>query len=542
MDKTFPDISSILRIPSQFRNSSHIDYLMKLTQDVQFFSKISTEQKSNDVHRECCKVMNIEKYAAEEFLFNFGDKGDKFYIILSGSVSVKVPSKKKILISKAVVSKIECILDSDSRKSSDSEDFFEDPEKLAKIRMARKRDGLVKVNVKDVMNSLRAQVVLTEQEDKNKAILSNEEKNLLTMFKRKVKEEQRILLNAVKHSETETLELEFDDFTEIGVLTAGGSFGELALISHTHRSASIQAREDSSFLVINKLNFAKILGNIAEKKVTSLVEFLQKVPYFQSRSKSSLLKISFYFQPKRFKKDQKIFRELDQVDGVYLIKEGEVTITKKKPQSINSLSVFASTPTDYQSKFSKRQNPLVDVKIVIKSIYEGFGGYEIITQKDVRAYTCTCSSASCELLFIPKTAFMSRIPHLDLIRGVIIDEHERLMDWFFEKKISDSPVETDKKSPSPFVTRVKSPLLHSPFTNIFKVGSVVTKNYFSRPRNVIFRKMSKKEISEAVNGRKSVMKKYGSKVSINSSFSSIPHQFSNQSFHISKNFLQAKNG
>lgn len=538
MDKSFPDISSILRIPSQFRNNSHIDYLMKLTQDVQFFSKISSEQQSNDVHRECCKVMNIEKYASDEFIFNFGDKGDKFYIILSGSVSVKIPSKKKIFVSKAVVNKIENILDSDSQKSCESENSFDESEKLT----LRKRDGFVKVNVMDVMNSLKAQSLVTEQDNQNKIILSNEEKNLLNMFKRKVKEEQRILMNAVKHSETETLELEFDDFNEIGVLTAGGSFGELALISKSHRSASIQAREDSSFLVINKLNFTQILGDIAEKKVTSLIQFLQKVPYFHSRSKSSLLRISYYFLSKRFKKDQKIYRELDSVDGVFLIKEGEVTITKKKPQSINTLSIFASTPTDHQSKFLKKQNPLIDVKIVIKSMYEGFGGYEIITQKDARVYTCTCSSASCELLFIPKTAFMSRIPHLDLIRGLIISEHERLMDWFFEKKFSETPVEIDNRSASPLVNRAKSPLLYSPLTRIFKVGSVVNKNSFSRPRNVIFRKLSKKEINEAVNGRKSVMKKYGSRISINSSFNSIPHQIPNQSFHISKNFLQAKNG
>ena len=38
-----------------------------------------------------CKYMNMENFEQGEFVFNFGDLGSKFYIVLSGSIYVRIP-------------------------------------------------------------------------------------------------------------------------------------------------------------------------------------------------------------------------------------------------------------------------------------------------------------------------------------------------------------------------------------------------------------------------------------------------------------------
>ena len=291
MEHSFKDISKILQIPPQQRQTVHIDNLLSLTKDVQFFKRITMEQDSNSIHRECCKVMNLEEYKSEDIIFNFGDKGDKFYIILSGSVSLRIPSKKKIKISKDIANKLEKILESDSGTNNNSLEskipyqatIKNTPQEDNPENESKQKDGHVTIKVLDVIESLGfPKYVKDSDEDEKKIILDTEEKNLLNVFKSKVRKERNIIMNFIKQSERETLEVEFDDFKEIGILHTGSSFGEIALISERPRSVTVQVREKSSFLVLCKQDFTKILGGIAEKRVNGIVKFMQHLIYFKS--------------------------------------------------------------------------------------------------------------------------------------------------------------------------------------------------------------------------------------------------------------------
>lgn len=48
--------------------------------------------------------------------------------------------------------------------------------------------------------------------------------------------------------------------TEVKVMTAGSSFGELALINSAPRAAAIKCKEDSEFAVLDKIPFKNILS------------------------------------------------------------------------------------------------------------------------------------------------------------------------------------------------------------------------------------------------------------------------------------------
>ncbi|OMJ83478.1 hypothetical protein SteCoe_15580 [Stentor coeruleus] len=498
----------------------HVAKLMGLTRDVQFFQKISIEQNSEEVHRECCKVMTLEEYSQEDIIFNFGDKGDKFFIILSGSVSVKTPARKKVTISRNTAKKIEHLLNtsSESEPSEVAEEDF----------VKKKREIHIKVNIVNMLNCLQPKMLKMPFENtEKKSFLDAEEQSLLRLFKTKVKSEQRILMNAIKHTDKDHLEIELDDFVEIGILYNGNSFGELALISERPRSATIEVRERSSFFVLNKADFTIILGDIAEKRLNTLIKFLQNVSLFQARSKSSLVKLAYYFQPRRYKRGQVVYKEHDPVDGVYLIKDGEITVTKKRFLPFSETpSVFSSSPSDFFGKKSKKKTNTTDVKIIIKAANQFFGGYEIFKYIESRIYTCTCTSATSECYYMSKMSFLSRIPHLDLVKDPIFEDHERVMERYKELcKVEDGILKSvASRSLTPAIktindmsfTRKNTGMKFNMHSSSKKSLSKLKKSSDSR----YLRKLTEQEIHDAIHGRQTILRKYGSRLNCDSSFAS----------------------
>lgn len=56
-------------------------------------------------------------------------------------------------------------------------------------------------------------------------------------------------------------------YISVASLTVGHSFGELALISHKPRAATIRAAEDCEFAVLDKADYQRVYGKIQEKKL-----------------------------------------------------------------------------------------------------------------------------------------------------------------------------------------------------------------------------------------------------------------------------------
>lgn len=73
--------------PPDMRTDENINVILDFVRDVKFFAKLSPLQQ-----RTLCRMMTIESFAPRENIFEIGDVGDKFYIILTGMVTVQVPS------------------------------------------------------------------------------------------------------------------------------------------------------------------------------------------------------------------------------------------------------------------------------------------------------------------------------------------------------------------------------------------------------------------------------------------------------------------
>ena len=481
---------------------------MRHTQNVQFFKKISTEDNFLEIHRECCKSMTMEEYSAEDFIFNFGEKGEKFYIILTGSVSVKMPADKTFIVNQVTINKIEELLFA----PPESPEFLNESE-IEPIRKPRATLNLSS-NVAKILRSL------TVSKGVHEVALRDEERKLFELLKQKSVLEQRSFIRNVRDSGSDNYEAEIRDFAEIGILYAGSAFGELALISDKPRSASIQARERCSFLVLTKSDFKKILGVISENKLSLIVKFLQKIQYFHSWSKSSLTKIAYYLESLKFKKNQSIYRENEPVEGVYFIKDGEIIIEKKQVIKSESPSVFSSSPKNFIPKVLKKPKLINEFKIVIKSKYEAFGGFEVCERENRRMFSAICNSSTCEVLFMKKDSFLTRVPNIENIKNIINEEHKRIVDMF-DDLVEKEEVQKDFRNFTPTGTEK---IEFAGLSTNWKVKNSSTckrvlPSLNKSTQGRYLRKLTKQEIDDAVNGRSSVMRKYGSKCNIvNSSF------------------------
>lgn len=86
-------IKQTLSVPLKDRTPALLNMLVAFTKDIEFFRNLAKEN-SYQAHVACCCYMKHEMIEAGQVVFSAGDEGDKFYIILQGSVSVLIPLNK----------------------------------------------------------------------------------------------------------------------------------------------------------------------------------------------------------------------------------------------------------------------------------------------------------------------------------------------------------------------------------------------------------------------------------------------------------------
>mmetsp|Transcript_5808 Transcript_5808/g.10342 ORF Transcript_5808/g.10342 Transcript_5808/m.10342 type:complete len:556 (-) Transcript_5808:24-1691(-) len=263
-DHLFKETIRLLRLSPDTRTPRDIATLMEATAEVGFFKQVSRDYSTDEVHRECVKCMTLRYYRSGHYIFNYGDAGDAFYIVLRGTISVQMP--KSVLM---------------------AENFdFGEVEKL------QERHELPPINKKD------------KKTDKRTA---------------EAEEEQ--------HKKQLETEAEQDVLYQVRVKGDGTAFGELALLTDQPRAASIQCIAESWIAKLKKEDFTRILKDYEERKLSEMVKFLKSLGVFQNWTRYSLVKITYLFETRRYKHNQLVYRCGDPADHVFIIKSGEFTFT-----------------------------------------------------------------------------------------------------------------------------------------------------------------------------------------------------------------------
>ena len=500
---TFEQIAHILRIPGRFRQEKDIKCLQTLTDHVEFFKRITNELNSHEIHKNCCEVMTLEEYGRGDIIIKFGEQGEKFYIILRGNVSVMIPVKKSVKLRKDQISQYKNLNSSESSslKSESDSDDSEDIDNIPLPIKKERREGIPVASVSEILKKLQLDKKNSIKHQKENFGL-NDEMNMAKLFKKHINKETKDLIKVIKSSDNEFIEIEINKHEEVSILSAGDSFGELALISDRPRSATIVAKERVSLLVINKTQFRKILGNLAEKRMNSKLKFIQSLSYFNAWSKTGIFKIAAYFQSFVIARNQTLFFEGKEAKELYFIKEGEFLISKKCQIENNfKENSFSKTLNTKYRKILVKNKPL---NLCIKGANESIGGYEILNNIKTRIFSSICISSTAEVYFVLKEHLLSKIPSVESITKVIANENSRLIERYnelceIESNNKQTILREKAQTPNPIKIFSKKK---------FEFPSLSPKTYSTTAKSIgmsiktkTFRKLTQIEIERAVNGR-----------------------------------------
>jgi cGMP-dependent protein kinase 2 len=231
-----------------------------------------------------------------------------------------------------------------------------------------------------------------------------------------------------------------DTMHEIGTCNKGDSFGELALLKKQPRAATVQCSTDCHFAVLTKADFDRIIGKVKELLLNRKVDFLLSVSLFGNWTKGSMLKASYYFHERSYRRKQVVFAIGDESSEFYFVKEGEFQLLQSMDQSSDT-------------KRSKGL-PLKEVAIL--------GSRQILGQEDVlenqrRTYTCVCQSTTAEVLVISKEDFFKRVNNEEL-QGKLREMQAQKLAFRSKRRETISIVFTDQRI---FQSPRESPLLVS---------------------------------------------------------------------------------
>nr|CAD79353.1 cGMP-dependent protein kinase [Paramecium tetraurelia] len=113
------------------------------------------------------------------------------------------------------------------------------------------------------------------------------------------------------------------------VLKPSEFFGELALMCHAPRSASVIAIGDCGFWVLERYKFRKAVEDIQQKAYETNREFLAQVKFFDSMTEEQRDSIANVLITLKFKQGESIVNEGDMANSFYIIFQGTVQVTKQ---------------------------------------------------------------------------------------------------------------------------------------------------------------------------------------------------------------------
>ena len=253
--------ADIIRIKDYL--STHIDYFKNLL------------DQSEEKLLKLIPLLNFEVFKPNERIMNFGEEGDKCYILLKGKVGIYKPTP--------------------ITKQMTLRDYVE---YLVHIRDIEKN-----------MPKFERVLNYNSKVDKFKLISIDFD---YTKIPRS----------------TFTLNIMVEEERELGKGNPGSSFGEMALIKNEPRNASIIALERCSMISIEKNNYTKIVKDIEEQRINKeLAIFKQNYPIFRYWQPSKCFRLISGFITLEYDKDDYVFKQNDIPTGIYLIKEGTFEIT-----------------------------------------------------------------------------------------------------------------------------------------------------------------------------------------------------------------------
>lgn len=109
----------------------------------------------------------------------------------------------------------------------------------------------------------------------------------------------------------------------------GAIFGELALMYNAQRNATVTADEDAVVWMVDRYTFRRIVKDVGVSELEKYILFLNKVELLSGLTANERIKIAEALEEIEYPADTVVFKEGDGGDAMYLVSSGEVVMKKK---------------------------------------------------------------------------------------------------------------------------------------------------------------------------------------------------------------------
>jgi CRP-like cAMP-binding protein len=207
----------------------------------------------------------------------------------------------------------------------------------------------------------------------------------------------------------------FVDSQKVVEITAGGSFGELALLYNCPRAATVRSAVDGVLWAIDRSSFKHIIKDASEAAYKSAKEALQDVHILRTLKENQLDAIASAVKITRFKAGDYIIRKGDQGEIFYMVKDGEV------------MCVIPPDP----SKGRRKSKP-------IKLVKGQYFGERALQRGEPRAADVVCLSETCTCMTLDRQAFQTLLgPLHQLIANNVAVSYLQTIPSFQDKRAEE---------------------------------------------------------------------------------------------------------
>ncbi|KAL4456525.1 hypothetical protein ABPG74_000632 [Tetrahymena malaccensis] len=403
------------------RNPMEIQFLKKVIESIPLF------QKNPDLSKNCSNqiLMKISHsfYNKNQVIFNYGDHGSVFYLILKGSVYCLIPNKD--------YKSFEPIEDSQSHNTQNQKEKLNTQQSEKHNQQAdlhlRNKKKLVIGGQPHNFKRMKSQEGDLHEFDlesgtyeppksplkRNKLLLkpnrsqsfSDQEEETDEMIKKRLKEENKKFIQS-----------NYPEFDIIKELKQGDSFGEIAVLTGEKRTATMICSEDTHLLALSKRGFDTILGAYKQFIMLETVEFLRKIPFLKQIPSSQLLSLFQSVKEEKYIMGNQIYTEKDKPNCIYFVKSGEIEITKEIQaddfnndkeedyQEYNKKTAFSEVEKTKIFGFQKKKNKQ-RVRLYQLGPHSYFGEQEIMKKLPLRETQARCNSQEAVVYSIEKKDF-----------------------------------------------------------------------------------------------------------------------------------------
>ena len=348
------------------RTEEDIKNIQNYLNTLLYFRRIKLYDPIN-VDNTVVKISKVIKYVSipkNNYVLKLGEKGNAFYIILKGKVSIMVVEYKKVYLSieeylifllklyyfkEKELLKETIILNNHrygieddfadfiknlyiKQKILEKEKEMNKEDKKEKNIKNHEKNNIFSDNLIKMIEKIFPELITSENKTRNEKINSYLDYIFNNNFKEnEVTPDKMItLVNIDNYSVYEKYlykSFSIPFYFQINSLETGKYFGHTALETNSKGSITIITLQDSSFGIIEKNDYFRLLSKINKELDMNFFSALYNLPFFHNISKSAFQRFySSFFEYHLYKRNTILYEMKKKTNILYLIKNGRFSI------------------------------------------------------------------------------------------------------------------------------------------------------------------------------------------------------------------------